>query len=128
MRGRTWQRTNPKPATPKVTEELRAVLDAQAIHVVEALKKRLPKPPQHPVLNWPADVFTRWHRNALYFVVVLRTPHGSPTIFETHAARMEHDGDGKFNLAVPMRRGWNTFMRDATPEACLREISDIVCF
>ena len=35
---------------------------------------------------------------------------------------MEHAGDGKFNLAVPMRRGWNTIKRDSLPEECLKEI------
>jgi hypothetical protein len=32
------------------------------------------------------------------------------------ASEAEPAGDGKFNLAVPMRRGWNTMKRKATPK------------
>lgn len=39
---------------------------------------------------------------------------------------MEHAGGGKFNLAVPMRRGWNTFKKELTVEECLEEIPQIV--
>jgi hypothetical protein len=67
-------------------------------------------------------LFTRWHREALYFVVVMRTPHGMPPTFETHIARMEHAGRGKFNLAYPMRRGWSTVRKNASPEECLDQI------
>jgi hypothetical protein len=73
-------------------------------------------------------LFTRWHRDALYFVFVMRTPHGAPPTFETHAARMEHAGNGKFNLAFPMRRGWSTFKRELTVEECVKEIDESVYF
>jgi hypothetical protein len=73
-------------------------------------------------------LFTRWHRDALYFVFVMRTPHGAPPTFETHAARMEHAGNGSFNLALPMRRGWSMFMRELTVEECLKEIDESVYF
>jgi hypothetical protein len=102
-------------------------VDDQAIPVVAILKKRSCKRPSK-LINWCDDIFTRWHRDALYFVVVMRTPHGFPPTFETHAARMEHAGDGKFNLAVPMRRGWNTIKRESTPEECLKEILGSVSF
>ena len=107
---------------------MRAAIDAQVAPVVAALKKRCCKKPKVPELNWPDDLFTRWHRDALYFVLVMRTPDGHPPTFETHAARMEHAGDGKFNLAVPMRRGWNTVTRNASPEECLEEINEFACF
>jgi hypothetical protein len=48
---------------------------------------RFRKPPKNPQINWADDLLTRWHRDALYFVVVMRTPHGHPPTFETHAAR-----------------------------------------
>ena len=102
------------------------MVDAQAASVVAVLKERCRQTPRHPQLNWCDDVFTRWRRNALYFVVVMRTPHGSPPTFETHAARMEHAGDGKFDLAVLMRRGWNTVKRAAAPATCLQAITELV--
>lgn len=126
---RTWQRERPKAAAkPHVDEELRASLLAQAEIVVATLKKRFCKKPNDPQFNWPDDCFIRWHRDALYFVVVMRTPHGQPLTFETHAARMEHVGGSKFNLAIPMRRGWNTFKKNATPEECLKEIGESIYF
>lgn len=129
MRGRTWQPTKPKASPkPTVADDVREAVDALAAPVVAKMKKRFCKEPKNPPFNWPDDFFTRWHRDALYFVVLMRTPHGRPPTFETHAARMEHVGGGKFNLAVPMRRGWNTFEKDATPEDCLKEIGESICF
>ena len=125
---KTW--LLPKPKTlpkPKVHDNLRAEIDSQVAPVVAILKKRHCKRSKFKTLNWPDDLFTRWHRNALYFVVVMRTPHGRPETFETHAAKMEYAGDGKFNLAMPMRKGWNTFLREASLEECLEEIGRSVC-
>ena len=128
MRGRTWLPAKPKaPPKPKVADDVREAVDALAAPVVAKLKKRYCKTPNNPQFNWPDDLFTRWHRDALYFVVVMRTPHGRPPTFETHAARMEHTGNGKFNLAVPMRRGWNTIKKNASPEECFKEISEYMC-
>jgi len=124
MRGRIWQLAKPKPSPkPPVPDDVRELVDAQAAVVVADLKKRFRKPPRNSQFNWADDLFTRWHRDALYFVVVMRTPHGHPPSFETHAARMEHAGGGRFNLGVPMRRGWMTIKQKASPEECLMEIS-----
>jgi hypothetical protein len=124
VRKRTWQLAKPKPPPkPPVADDVRGRLDAQTAVVVAAMKKRFRKPKENSLINWADDLFTRWHRDALYFVIVMRTPHGFPPTFETHAARMEHAGNGRFNLAFPMRRGWNTFKRNASPEECLKEIA-----
>ena len=96
--------------------------------MVAELKQRCCKKPKNLQFNWSDDLFTRWHRNALYLVLVMRTPHGRPPTFETHAARMEHAGGCMFNLAVPMRRGWNTVLRNASIEECLGEISELIYF
>lgn len=129
MPGFTWQLAKPKPPPkPKAADDVRDAVDLLAAPVVAEMKKARCITPKNPEFNWPDDFFTRWNRSSLYFVVVMRTPHGQPPTFEVHAARMEYAGDGKFNLAVPMRRGWNTFKRNATPEACLKEISKSVYF
>jgi hypothetical protein len=111
-----------------VADAVREAIDAQVAPVVAKLKKSYCKTPKDPQFNWPGDFFTRWHRDALYFVILMRTPHGRPPSFETHAARMQHVGDGKFDLAVPMRRGWNAFKKNASPEECLKEVREFVCF
>jgi hypothetical protein len=127
MHNRSWQPKKPKrPPKPKVSDEVRQAVDAQAVPVVAALKKRFCKKPRDLQLNWPEDIFTRWHRDALYFVVVMRTPYENPPTFESQTARMDYAGDGRFNLGLPMRRGWNTVQRAATPEECLKTIRETV--
>ncbi len=123
MRKRTWLPAKPKPPPiPAVPEDARESIDVQAKPLIASLKKRFCKKPKSPRFNWCADSFARWHHKSFYIVVVMRTPHGYPESFEIHAARMQHAGKGKFNLAVPMRRGWNTFLEKASPEECLEEI------
>jgi hypothetical protein len=129
MPRRTWQLAKLKPRRKRpATDEVRKAVSVLAAVVVLELKNRLRKPTPNSPINWADDLFTRWHRDALYFVVVMRTPHGHALTFEVHAARMEHAGGGKFDLAVPMRRGWNTFKRNASAEECLAEISRSFCF
>jgi hypothetical protein len=129
MSKRTWLPVKPKlPPNPKAADDLRETVDAQANLVVATLKKRFCKKPRKPQFNWCDDLFTRWHRDALYFVGVMRTPQGRPPTFEIHVARMEHAGEGTFNLAVPMRRGRNTVKRAASPDECLKEVVEMICF
>lgn len=123
---RTWLPDSPSPPAARAPADLRAAVDALASPVVARLKRCYCLRPAGSLLNWPDDVFVRWHRSALYVVVVMRTPHGRPATFETHAARLQYAGDGKFDLAVPMRRGWNTLLRGAAPEQCLQEIAAVV--
>jgi hypothetical protein len=90
------------------------------------LKRRFCRPVKNSTLNWPEDLFVRWHRSALYFVAVMRTPHGRPPIFEVHVARLQYVGEGKFDLALPMRRGWNTILKAQGAESCLQEVAECV--
>ena len=128
MTKRTWQRKPPKKATttPKVSDEIKATILADASSVVASLKKRFCKKPAKSIFNWPEDIFVRWHRDCLYFVVIMRTPHGIPPTFESHIARLEHAGNGKFNVAVPMRRGWMTTHCDLSAENCFETVPEIV--
>lgn len=96
-----------------------------AAKVVSQLKRRCKKP-KNSNFNWPEDVFVRWHREALYFVAVIRTPHDRPPTFETHVGRLEHVGNGKFNFAVPARRGWITVIENESDENCLGQAGDFI--
>lgn len=127
MSEKTWKPGKPKPSKqPKVPEAVRNAIDLQAAPIVAGLKKRYCKKPKNPRFNWPHDFFARWHRNALYFVVLMRTGHDSPDEFETHAARIQYVSQGKFDLAFPIRRGWMTVLRNATADECLEEVSSLV--
>jgi hypothetical protein len=119
----SWQPVKPKPpAKPSVSSELQADVLAQADIVITKLQKRLRKAPEPVDVNWCEKIFARWHRGSLYFVGVMRTPHGRPPSFETHLVRMEYVGDGKFDVAFPMRRGWAAAGRALSVADCLREI------
>jgi hypothetical protein len=129
MRGRTWQPAKPKlRPKPKLPKEVREAVDTVVAPVVAKLKRKLRKQPKNPRFAFPVDLFTRWHRDALYFVIVMRTADGPPATFEIHAARMDYDGNGKFNFAVPMRRGWNTFKRGTSPAECIEELSELISY
>lgn len=127
MRKWTWLPKKEKPPPrPKVSSDIKSSIDEQAAVVVSKLKKRCCNGQRHEKLNWCVDIFVRWYRDALYFVAVMETPHGPPPTFEVHVARMEHVGQGKFNVAVPMRRGWNTVEQKLSPEECLEKIGELV--
>ena len=99
MRKRVWQRTPPKPSPkPKVAEDLKSSILEDMAPIVVDLKKRFCKKTKNPQFNWPDDIFVRWHRDALYFVVVMRTPHDRPPTFESHVARMRRDFAGSPTL------------------------------
>jgi hypothetical protein len=80
MGGRAWQPSKPKsPPKPKLAGDVREAVDALAAPSVASLKKRFYKKPRNPQFNWPDDLFIHWHRDALYLVVVLRTPDHRPS-------------------------------------------------
>jgi hypothetical protein len=127
VRNRTWLAKPPKPPPrPKVSSEIKSSVEELAAAVVSKLKKRCCKGQRHEKLNWCVDIFVRWYRDALYFVAVMQTPHGRPPTFQVNVARMEHVGQGKFNVAVPMRRGWNTVDRRLLPEEGLEKIGELI--
>jgi len=99
----------------------------QVSPVLVELKKQFPKKKDR-LFNWPIDIFVRWRQNSLYFVLVLKTPHGRPPTFESKIARMTPTSSGKFELAFPMRRGWNTFLKQASLEKCLKELREGIFF
>src|SRR5436190_23804580 len=122
VKKKSWVSKTPKPTRPKpvIADELRQQIDLAATKVVAQLKRRCKKP-KSSTFNWPEDVFVHWHREALYFIVVMRTPHDRPPTFEVHIGRLEHVGNGRFNFAVPMGRGWITLIRDESAENCLTQ-------
>lgn len=125
MRKRIWQQAKLKaPPRPKLSGDEQSALMQRATATLENLKTRFCKTPKQPQFNWCHDIFLRWHRDALYFVALFRTPHGQPPEFEVHVARLEHAGDRKFNFAVPIRRGWNTIERGFSIEDALKEVEN----
>ncbi len=128
MRGRTWQPPRPKPQLPpRVKADVRADVDTQIAPIITRLKRRICRKPKQSTFNWPDDLLTRWHRDALYVVVVMRTPHGLPPTFETRLARLKRLRNGRFDLAVPVRKGWSTIVANDTLNNCLLNLQDCSC-
>lgn len=128
MRGYIWAPAKPRRTLPpKLADEAREKLEARISPLLADLKKKFPKKKDR-LFNWPIDIFVRWHKNSLYLVLVLKTPHGKPPTFETKIARITPTSTGKFELAFPMRRGWNTFLKQASLEACLKELREGIFF
>jgi hypothetical protein len=128
MRGYIWAPAEPKrPIPPRLSDEARKKLMVVISPVLAALKKKFPRKKDR-IYNWPIDVFIRWHQSTLYFVAVMKTPHGEPPTFECKVARLTPNSTGKFDLAFPMRRGWNTFVKQASLATCLKEIREGVFF
>ncbi len=126
---KVWMYCPPKPPKPKVSEQLKEQVSAQALQLVEEHLKpnHMKSPPENPEFNYIIDIFTRWYHSYFYFCATYACPHPdaiSPT-FESRFARMGCEGDGKFNLSYMRHTGqWWPVRSSLTLEECLNEIRD----
>jgi hypothetical protein len=118
MAKKTWVKKIPrKKAKPvaKISDTTKTQLDVAIDPVISQIRKRLLRR-QKAAINKVEEVLARWYRNALYVVVTRRTPHGRAPTFETLHARIHFVGDGKFDLALPIRKGWAVFKTGMSAE------------
>lgn len=109
MRKRTWLPAKTKrQSKPKLTDDVRQVVEAQLPPIIAKLKQRHCQRPKYPQFNWPDDVFARWHRDALYFVVVMRTPHGGPATGKPMAWMISATP----NRVKPTSPGWGEYLKN----------------
>ena len=118
----------PKPRTPKVPEALKSEVSSKAQKLVEQhLKPAHVEQPENPQCNYIADIYTRWHREDLYFCATYVAPFPdavSPT-FEVRFARMGYLGNGKFNLAYKGQTGrWCQMYPSLSIDKCLQAVRD----
>jgi hypothetical protein len=126
---RLWTWAPSKTLKPKVSEDIKAELDAKAKELIEKiLKPRYIKPsPKKPQFNYPTDIWTKWHRSFFYFTSTWASlgPHKVAPTFECPFARMEYIGDRRFNLAYLRHTGkWWEIHKDLTLSQCLKLIGD----
>ena len=129
MTRKTWLPTPRRPAArPPVSDEVRAAVDAEMSTVLVELRERLLRPRERLRVNQPVDVSAHWYRQALYLAVTYKTLYGRPETFDVKIARMEHVGEGKFQIGLPMRRGWNVHKDKLTPQECMQRVRECVVF
>lgn len=129
MTRKTWLPTPKRPAArPLVAEEVRDSIEAELSPLLAELRQRLRRSREGRRINQPIDVSAHWYRQALYLVVTYKSLHGRPETFDVKIARMEHVGEGKFQIGLPMRRGWNVHKDKLTPQQCIERIRECVFF
>jgi len=121
-----WMYVPPKPPKPKVPEDLKAEVTAQAETLIEEWKPQFIKePPKEDQFNYIVDLYTKWFRGYFYFCAKYACP--GPTaispFFESRSARMEYVGERRFNLAYMRHTGeWIEVEHGLTVNACLEAI------
>ncbi len=126
---RRWVYAPRKPMPPPVPEALKVEVQAKADELIETqLKPRfIEPPPEDRRWNYIIDIWARWHRSFFHFASTYASPGPnalSPT-FESPFARMEHVGDGKFNLAYMRHTGkWWEVHQGCTLDQCLKTIRE----
>ncbi len=114
----------PRPLT--VPEALKSEISSKAQQLIEQhLKPAHVEQPENPQSNYIADIYTRWHREDLYFCATYVAPFPnavSPT-FEVRFAKMGYLGNRKFNLAYKGQTGrWCQMYPCLSIDKCLEVI------
>jgi hypothetical protein len=126
---KTWMFAPPKPARPKIPDELKWEVQKKADLFVESYLKPnfvLP-PPKDTQWNYIVDIYTKWHQRFFYFCAKFRCPAENciSEFFETRFTRLEYAGDRKFNVAFMRHTGqWHEILAGLTLEECLEEIRE----
>ena len=108
-RRKVWVYSPPPPPKPRVPDMVKAMVEAGANELIEAVLKPefVKPPPPDERFNYIVDISTTWHRSFFYFSATYRSPHPdalSPT-FEVRFTRLEYVGDDRFNLAYMRHTG-----------------------
>lgn len=120
-----WVYSPRKPKPSAIPDALKTEVELRAQLLVETvLKPRCvkPPPPKEYEINYVVDVYTKWYRSYFYFCAKYATssPRATVPFFEAKQARMEHVGDGKFNLAYFRHTGqWYETETGLSLEKCL---------
>lgn len=122
-----WMYVPPKPAKPKLPDDLKAEVQRKADEFLESYLKPtfIRPPPKDHQWNYIVDIFTKWHQRYFYFCSKYRcpSPNRISEFFESRFARLEYAGNRKFNLAYMRHTGqWWEIFQGLTLEECIEEI------
>ncbi len=123
-----WVFSPPKPPKPKVPDDLKAEVTAQAEALIQELKPiHIKEPPKDYLWNYVDDLYGKWFRSYFYFCAryACPDPRALAPSFEIRFARMEYVGNQRFSLSYMRHTGeWIELEQDLTIEKCLRAIKD----
>jgi len=99
---------SPRPAS-RVPDAVKGQVTAKANEIIETLLKPqyLKPPPKKPRFNYIVDIYTKWHKNFLYFRAKYACPgpNALSPFFEDSFTRLAYMANGRFNLAYMRHTG-----------------------
>ncbi|MHC4752319.1 MAG: DUF3024 domain-containing protein [Planctomycetota bacterium] len=117
----------------RVPDFVKKQATAKADGIIETLFKPryIKPPPKNARFNYIVDIFTKWHKNCLYFRAKYACP--GPNVlspfFEENFTRLEYMATGRFNLAYMRHTGkWWVLFEDLPTEEAFAAVRDQVFF
>ena len=128
---RQWVYLPSKPST--VPDSMKKQATTRADKIIETVfKPRYVKPPPKKArFNYIVDIYTKWHKNCLYFRARYASPgtNALSPFFEHSFTRLEYMRTGRFNLAYMRHTGrWWVVFEDLPMEEAFVTVRDQVLF
>ena len=119
---------SPRPAS-RIPDSVKNEITAKADEIVEMVFKPqyLKPPPKKPRFNYIVDIYTKWHKNCLYFRAKFACPgpNALSPFFEDSFTRLAYMANGRFNLAYMRHTGkWWEVFADLSMEDAFASIRD----
>ena len=109
-------------------EALKSEISSKAQKLIgQHLKPAHVEQPENQQCNYIADIYTRWHREDLYFCAtyVAPFPDAASQTFEVRFAKLGYLGNGRFNLAYKGQTGrWCEMYPSLSIGKCFQAIRD----
>ena len=118
----------PRPAS-HVPDGVKDQVTAKANEIIETLFKPqyIKPPPKDESFNYIVDIYTKWHKNCLYFRAKYACPgpNALSPFFEDSFTRLAYMANGRFNIAYMRHTGkWQEVFTDLLMEEAFGEIRD----
>ena len=118
----------PPPAS-RVPDSVKEQVTAKANEIVETVfKPRYVKPPpKDERFNYIVDIYTKWHKNSLYFRATYACPgpNALSPFFEDSFTRLAYMANERFNLAYMRHTGkWQEVFTGLSMEDAFASIRD----
>ena len=124
---RQWiYRTSPASRIP---DSVRNEITAKADEIVQTVFKPqyIKPPPKKPRFNYIVGIYTKWHKNCLYFRAKFACPgpNALSPFFEDSFTRLAYMANGRFNLSYMRHTGkWCEVFADLSMEEALATVRD----
>jgi len=127
IKGGQWV-YRPGPAS-RIPDSVKNEITAKADEIVETVFKPryLKPPPKKARFNYIIDIYTKWHKNCLYFRAKYACPgpNALSPFFEDSFTRLAYMSNGRFNLSYMRHTGkWFEVFTDLSMEEAFATIRD----